>query len=54
MSDLPNDPLSPLASAAIATHEMMAEFMKAGFSEPQAYDLAKSALIASLSKIDPQ
>jgi hypothetical protein len=50
VTDLPADPIGPFATVAMSIHQMMLEFLKAGFSDAQAYDLAKASLVASLMK----
>jgi hypothetical protein len=44
----PEDPITQLAAAAAQLHELYASYIEAGFTEPQAFDLVKTILAASL------
>ncbi len=41
----PADPISKLAGAAVALHELYKSLIEAGFTEPQAMDIVKAALL---------
>ncbi|MFE2326103.1 hypothetical protein ACFXD5_19610 [Streptomyces sp. NPDC059385] len=41
----PADPITAMASAAIQIHEMYEAFVAAGFTEQQALELTKTALL---------
>jgi hypothetical protein len=44
----PEDPITQLAAAAVQLHELYSSYIEAGFSEPQAFDLVKTILAASM------
>lgn len=46
----PTDPITKLAEGAVALHELKVEYMKAGFTEPQALYLVGVVLAAALRK----
>ncbi len=45
----PEDPITQLAAAAVQLHELYSSYIEAGFSEPQAFDLVKTILAASMN-----
>ncbi|WP_157864990.1 hypothetical protein [Streptomyces prasinopilosus] len=45
MGDTPADPISKLAGASVALHELYTSLIKAGFTEAQALELVKAALV---------
>ncbi|WP_289009138.1 hypothetical protein [uncultured Thermomonospora sp.] len=49
-SDMPQDPFTELAKAAIQLHELFKAFLDAGFTEPQAMQLVCTALTAGITK----
>lgn len=44
----PEDPITQLAAAAVQLHELYNSYVAAGFTEDQAFDLAKAFLVASV------
>ncbi len=44
----PEDPITQLAAAAAQLHELYESYVTAGFTEDQAFDLAKVVLAASI------
>lgn len=44
MGDTPADPITQLAGAAVALHELYASFIRAGFTAEQALELVKAVL----------
>jgi len=44
----PQDPMPGLADAAVTLHELFVQYQDAGFTEAQAFDLVKTALLAGL------
>jgi alkylhydroperoxidase family enzyme len=45
VSDQPTDPITKLAGAAAALHELYTELTRAGFSDAQAMELVKAVLL---------
>jgi hypothetical protein len=46
--DMPADPFSAMAAAAVSLHEMYRSFVTAGFSEAQAFELVRSMVVRQL------
>jgi hypothetical protein len=44
----PEDPITQLAAAAVQLHELYNSYLAAGFTEPQAFELVKTILAASV------
>ncbi|MCU1494851.1 MAG: hypothetical protein JWO62_2615 [Acidimicrobiaceae bacterium] len=50
MSDHPSDPITPLLQGAIATHELFASYVTAGFTPDQALALVVSFVHAMIMR----
>jgi len=48
MTDGPQDPISTMMEGAIAAHEMFLSYQAAGFTENQALELVKAAVMAAV------
>ncbi|PSK48011.1 hypothetical protein B0E38_06488 [Streptomyces sp. 111WW2] len=45
MGDTPADPITKLATAAVSLHELYTSLIAAGFTEAQAMEIVKAALV---------